>query len=252
MKFITLFFLLCLLTLFCYQTVSACRCFVSPPPCYAYSQYDAVFVGTVKKVEEDSETNNFSPKVVVEVEQDFKGNLEKNMFTYNNEAHSCALTFRKSDKFLFYGSLRENDKSIFGTGYCTRTQEFEDDLLDFDFLKSINDSKPNYWIWGTISKGLNDSAIKGIKAEVFDNKRKLIGISDKNGDLKITVSKEGTYKVRLFVPKDFELNISQYEEQRNIFKRVGVHKKQRCAEYEVEVKNNRCGWFDAALYELKD
>ena len=80
----------------------------------------------------------------------------------------------------------------------------------------------------------------------------MTGVSDKNGDLKFVVSKEGRYKVRVYIPKSAELGISNWEEQLdNVFKGGGRSKKGIYAEYEVEVLNNRCGWFDTILYGLK-
>ncbi len=251
MRIIRILFILTLTIIFGIQTSFACRCFTAPPPCYNYWKVDAVFVGTVKNVENESPENNFMPKVEVEVEQNFKGMKSKKAIT-QNYGHSCAWRFGKDSKFLFYGNLDEKEENYFSTHYCTRTQHFEENLTDFDFFKALNSSTPNYWIWGTISRGDLNSGIQNVNAEVFDNKKKLSGFSDKNGDLKIVVSKEGKYIVRVYVPKGATFNISQWEEQHQLFKRAGKNKKGRYLEYEVEVKNNQCGWFDTNLYGFKD
>jgi len=250
MKLTEIVFILTLVIIFGIQTSFACQCF-TPPPCSSYWKFDTVFVGTVKNVENVAETNNFMPKVEVEVEQNFKGMKSKKAFTQNYYGNSCAWSFEKDDKFLFYGNLAEKKENYFSTGYCTRTQRFEENLSDFDYFKTLNSSTPNFWIWGTISRGYRGSPIQGVKAEVLDNKKRLLGISDKYGDIKFSVSEEGKYRVRVYIPKGAVIAISQLEEQRDLLKRRGRNKKGRFVEYEIEVKNNQCGWFDTTLYGFK-
>lgn len=225
------------------QNILACRCeIMPPPPCYDYWQYDAVFVGTVK--EDSLNIENGIPKVEIEVDKNYRGMKNETAYTYNYE-HSCALGFEKGEKFLFYGNVDKKDDSIFGTGLCTRTSHFSEKLIDFDFFDSLNSATPNYWIWGTISKG-SDTPLEGIKAEVLDNKKKITGVSDKDGNLKISVSKEGKYRVRVQIPNGVFINIPRKEQIKN-FKRAILRNKKHYLEYEIEVKNNKCGWFDAAL-----
>ena len=134
---------------------------------------------------------------------------------------------------------------------CTRTSHHNEKLIDFDFFDSLSSAVPNYWIWGTISKG-SDTPLEGIKAEVLDNKKKITGVSDKDGNLKISVSKEGKYLVRVFTPKGASLDFPQRKEQQIILKGGKLKAKKPYLEYEVEVKNNKCGWFDTTLYGFKE
>jgi hypothetical protein len=234
-------------------------CEKPPPPCVAFSESEAVFVGTVKNVIQDNETEPI-PKVEIEVEQNFRGMKSKTAFTYNY-SHSCAWTFEKGEKFLFYGSLAEKDENYFSTHFCTRTQEFDEKLIDFEFLNSLNNPTPNYWIWGTITKisdtsYLGHQPLQGVKAQVFDNKNKLVGMSDVNGNLKISVSKEGLYKIRVFPPKGTSLDSdkfinSAFFEKRKTLKNYNFDKMKPFVEYEVEVKANKCGWFYLPLQKYE-
>lgn len=233
------------------QNSLACICLLPPPPCYAYSESEAVFVGTVKNVIRDDE--NIIPKVVVEIEQNFKGMKGKTAYTYNY-ATSCHWSFDKNDKFLFYTDLDEKDKNYFFTSYCTRTQKFEDDLVDFEFLNSVKNSTPNYLIWGQTS--YDNQPLKEIQAQVFDDKKKLVGISDENGDLKISVSKEGIYKVRVFPPKGTQMDFttmmnSAFREKVKSLKDYNFEKNKPFAEYEIEVKADNCGWFYLPLQKYE-
>lgn len=171
-------------------------------------------------------------------------------FTYNTPT-SCSHRFSAGSKYLFYGDLDNEKENHFVTGLCTRTQSFEENLTDLDFLNALESPTPKYWIWGTFSRGQMGSAIAGVKAEVSDGGRILTGVSDKNGDLKFVVSKEGRYTVRVYPPKGAELGTSQWEEQLSLFNGGGKSKKGDYVQYEVDVINNRCGWFDTVLYGLK-
>ncbi len=251
MKFSKIISILMLIGIFSVQAIFACRAFNEPPPCYNFWQYDVVFVGTVKNVEEEGTENNYFPKVEIEVEQNFEGMKSRKVFTYNYGSSLCAPTFRKGNKYLIYGKLNEKKENYFGAGIRTQTLYPETVIADFDFLRALESSTPNYWIWGTVSRGNVGSPIAGVKAEVFDGVKVLTGVSDKNGDLKIVVSKEGKYNVRVYQIKGLELGISNWEEQREIPKTRGKNRNGYYVEYEVEVKNNRCGWFDTVLYGLK-
>jgi hypothetical protein len=251
MKISKIIFILTLVSLFSVQATFACRPFNEPPPCYNFWQYDVVFVGTVKNVEEGSTENNYFPKVEIDVEQNFKAMKSQKVFTYNYGSSVCAPTFSKGDKFLIYGKLNEKKENYFSAGIRTQALYQETVVPDFDFLKALESSTPIYWIWGTVSRGDYGSGIAGVKVDVFDGKQKLTGVSDKNGDIKIVVSKEGKYKVRIYEIKGAEFGISQWEEQRKLSRSYGKTKKGNYVEYEVEVKNNQCGWFDMTLFGLK-
>lgn len=232
-----------------FRPAFACQCALPPPPCYEYSESDAVFVGTVKSVKRPDDAP--FPKVEVEVEKNFKGMPFKNAFTYSYPT-SCSRDYKEGDKILFYADIDENDKNKFGTSLCARSQKFEENSVDFDFLNSLN-AAPNYLIWGVITDArsqtiYDNQPFKNIQAQVFDDKKKLVGISDENGDLKIPVSKPGIYKVRVFPPKKTQVNFnvlinSAFEEKVKSLKDYNLKKTRPFVEYEVEVKTDKCGWF---------
>lgn len=229
----------------------ACTCEPPPPPCYAYGESDAVFIGEIKNISPNALNPGFLDKVEVGVIQSFKGMTYKTAYTHNS-GHSCMWTFHKGQKLLFYVNTNDKDKNLFGAGLCSRTSRFDEGLSDFNFFKSLADTTPRYWIWGTTFRDWGGGPIQGIRAEVLDNKRKVIGVSDINGDLKISVSKEGKYKVRVFTPKGASLAFPQREEQRKILKATKLEARKPYLEYEVDVKTNQCGWFGTTLYGLEE
>lgn len=239
------------------QLAYACQCRIVPPPCYAYWESDAIFTGKIKKIYQFKE-GDFQPldKVEIAVEKNFKGMPFTTAFTYNF-GHSCAWNFDEGENLLFYANVGKAEPNSFGTGLCTRTGVIRENFnfensLDFSFFKQLKSKTRNYWVWGTISQRA-DKPLAGFKAEVIDNKKKLTGISDKNGNLKIPVSGEGIYRVRVFLPQNIFLSASDLDDsQRKAYKKEVLNSKIHYVEYEVEVKNNKCGWFDTPVTPPQD
>jgi hypothetical protein len=227
--------------------IFGCICEMPPPPCYAYGRIDTVFVGQVSNVSEDR--SEYSPKVEVLVEENFKGMNSKLAIT-RNEPHSCAFRFQKGDRYLFYGYLDDNNPFQFSTYSCTRTTKFRDDLDDWEFLRNVKESRPMHWIWISASNGY-DTPFKGLRAKIISGDNKLEGVSDEDGNIKFEVPKNGKYRVRIWVPKgkQFSFILRQNkeirDEQRLLYKGAGgkvgstLH-----MDFEVDVQDNRCAWID--------
>ena len=255
MRFFAIFAFLFFLFHLSSTSIIACSCSPPPPPCFAFWQSDAVFIGKVTKVESRQEATY--PKVEVEVEENFRGMNYKKAFTHNHGT-SCSWDFEKGDKILFYADLDKNDNSIFGTNFCTRTKVYDENLEDLEFFKSLRNPTPNYWVWGTITRGYGyNGSLEGVRAEIVGNGKKPSAISDKDGNLKISLSKAGIYKVRVYPPKGTTIDHttlinSLYREiQIKILKNYDIKKKNAFIDYEIEVKANQCGWFNLPLTILE-
>jgi len=238
-------------TLFLASTADACVCDTPPPACYDYWRTDAVFVGTVSNVVENPE-NPLDIKVNVSIEQNFKGMGTASGVTQNGMT-SCSFNFKTGDKYLFYADLYKGDLYEFGTGYCHRTRPFSSSLSDLGFLDAVRNNQKTYWIWATISRGVSDTGIKGVRAEVIDTKTRISSVSDENGDIRLVVPGEGKYKVRIYLPEgmspsgSMRNDLDLYKEQRRIIKGGKLKGKIRYLDYEVSVEPNRCGWIDLDL-----
>lgn len=260
MKFLHFCLAIFVLIIFNYQNAIACTCFIKPPPCYVFSDTEAVFVGTVKEIKR-TEESPFA-KIKLEVNKDYKGVTGNSIFTQEFGTSCDFETFKEGQKYLIYGNLGDDNKNFFATSYCSRSRIYKDNLIDLDFLNSLSNSKPLNWIWGTITKNSRESysghrPLQGIQVQVIDDKKKLVGISDENGNIKIPVSKAGKYKVRVFPPRGISLDLNeivntQYrEEQLKILKNYNFETKKPFIEYEVEIKANKCGWFYLPLEEYR-
>lgn len=248
MKQIKCISLLLFLLFFSINTNLACSCFLPPPPCYAFGKSEAVFVGKVTELTKQEDEYNFD-KIDIEVLQNFRGATNKTFLSQSSHYDSaCQSSFRKGETYLFYGNLSEDGKSYYDLGICWRTQIYNKSLADLAFLNMLDESKPIYLIWGTFSKGLSNTPVKGVKAEIIDNKNKKIVFSNNDGIIKLSVSKAGKYSVRVTLPSNASPLISDWESELKVLKNIRTKKRTEIIDYIVEVKPNQCGWFDVPMY----
>ena len=232
-------------------SVLPCTCNVRPPACFEYWRDDAVFIGTVKRV---NPISAFPMETVeLSVDESFKGVTTSTLSTFNY-GHSCAFTFKPGQSFLFYGSLDDTDSSQFATGLCNRTRLLENAEVDLRFLRAVKENRPVYWAWGTITYWGYDTPLAGIRAEVLGQRKKIAGISNDEGDILLEVPKAGTYTVRIHLPKgrtdvNGALRNEQaiWEMQRKQIVGGRFRGSRPYVDYRVEVQPNRCGWFDVSI-----
>lgn len=231
--------------LFHVSLVYPCTCFTKEPTCSAYWKTDAVFVGTVKDIKPESEVLTNNVDVFFDVEKTFRGLASENFILKEDKGFSCSFGFEKGEKYLVY-AYAYNDGKAFGTGHCTRTSLYDEKLPDFDFLNSLKDSKEEFNIWGTVFRnGYLDLPFAGLKVDASNGQQKFDGISDKEGNIKISVNREGKYTVRVWLPKQSVAGGSATQLEK--ISRIGKVGKREFIEYEVDVKPNQCGWFDVPL-----
>lgn len=246
----TIVSILCFIFIFAISHIPilACSCFrPTPPPCYAFGKAEAVFIGSIKKFTNLGE-ESFFDEVEIEVERNYKGINGKTISSHSAHSDSaCHRIFKKDAKYLFYGNISNDGKKYSDMGICWRTQIYNNSSPDFDFLNLINASKPIYWVWGTFSTGWGENPLKGIKAEIFDGKKKITAFSDKDGIIKIPVSKPGKYPVRVVLPRKMEPRLSDWMMEEKIYPKIKSRKGIFAIEYVVDVKPNQCGWFDVPI-----
>jgi hypothetical protein len=127
-------------------------------------------------------------------------------------------------------------------------------LVDLEFLRSVRDNRPVFWAWGTISRWGYDQPLSGIRAEVLGQTRKIEGISNVDGDIKLELSKPGTYRIRIYLPKGrTDINalgrndLRLWEMQRKQIVGGRFRGSRPYVDYQVVVEANRCGWFDVSI-----
>lgn len=198
----------------------------------------------------------FPVTVKVKVHENYKGMSHPSANTWNNMT-SCSYSYKKGDRFLFFAGLGKRDDSFFSAGRCSRTALVSNSASDLDYVRAIKEGRSKLTIWATINKFI-DSPIEGVEAEVIRPKLELRAKSDINGDLRIDVPKVGEYLLRVWIPIErvwsttFGPIDSVSLEQAAMFRKSGRTRKGQYRDFEVEVKQNRCGWINVPLMDKTD
>src|SRR5688572_19215302 len=109
------------------ESIRACSCDLPAPPCFDYSRNEAVFIGTVRKINAaENASDPFAFETVeISVDESFRGVTTPFVKTYNY-GHSCGFQFKPEGSYLFYGLLRKGYE--FETSLCSRTTSLKGDL----------------------------------------------------------------------------------------------------------------------------
>lgn len=107
---------------------AACSCVVPPAPREALEQADAVFVGTVLKIDVVPGAHGEEHHVRFAIDHHLKGpkSLELVVHTASNSA-ACGYYFRPGRQYIVYAHKGEGG---YHTGLCTRTARFQDAAED--------------------------------------------------------------------------------------------------------------------------
>ncbi len=241
---------LILLLAICTERGFACSCPMPPPPCYAYGEADAVFVGTVidsRFIDDDY----WVRKTVIKVDKDFKNASGSTLYMEQvGPGNSCDLSLTVGAKKLFYGWLDPKVPGRFSTSYCTRTASYQSDLIDFNFLDLLSKSTSSYQIAGTVGqmKGL---PAPDIKVDLLkEGKMIATGVSKRDGSIDFKVSEPGTYTARVWMPRNSGL-VGGNDDLSKI-KKIGKLRGHRFAELSVTTNKEKCGWFNVPLGIVHD
>lgn len=207
LRYFNCFLSLSLLTVFLYlpNFALACNCSI-PPPCVAYTRADAVFIGKLQKIVE--ETNNDSSinttYAYFNVERIFKGKVEK-VEVIELRQGNCGTTFRVGEKYFVY---RESPAIIRA---CTRTGLFLEDSPkddeDFIYASSLSETNPIFNIGGEIP-GLNEEEKKAAKVFIKNGEKTYQPLIDIYGTFDFKTAEKGTYNVKIVLPFEAHVEVT--------------------------------------------
>ena len=115
---------------------AAGRCRDVGTPRQALERADAVFLGTVRKVDDAGEGRIAE----LDVERYWKGPGTKTVLVYTGK-HLYGIRFRTGDRYLIYARYDEGEaggERMLGTSRCLRSRAFEDARVD---LKELGKGK---------------------------------------------------------------------------------------------------------------
>lgn len=227
--------------------VRACQCRERQPPCAQYVEADAVFAGLVADIATpeaagpDGDDNGFQ-KISFKVERAFRG-VEGGRAELINRGTSCDYTFEVGTRYLVY-AYRNPATGKLGTGYCSRTAELSKAAVDLDYLDRLAALAPEKLITGVLADG--QKRLGGVRVTAESGGRLYRSTSNQAGWFKLSVSKPGEYRVRIFLPK----NVGVGGTLELLDKISGVVKTSRhyVVEYVVAVRAGGCAFIDVPLF----
>jgi hypothetical protein len=205
----TLISLAFLMLLISPRLAMGCSCGRTPAICESFAAAEAVFVGTVSRVENktvkmpNGQEGIVGQTAYVQVEESFKGAKESEMI-FRSYGSSCDAVYKEGQRRLFYAYFNKDDKAwqIHGCDRSTSIEWAADDLL---YLRNLPASAQKTRISGIVI----NSAYKpmmGIKVKVTDGKQVYKTFTDKNGVYELVGLPPGKYSAEPEVPLNMTLN----------------------------------------------
>lgn len=188
------------------QTILGCSCAGYPSVCGAYSWAEAVFVGTVVKVESIEKASEFEVenlngkkktltvsgwKHTIKVEKTYKGSLSSEAFLAT-ENSSCGGSFEVGTKLLLYAYFDEKIKmwKISACGRSPHLATANDDLL---FLEGLPKTLKRTRISGDMAR-YEETAESGFaRTKVFAGAK--LKIASKTKTYEVLTDKNGVYEI---------------------------------------------------------
>jgi Carboxypeptidase regulatory-like domain len=180
----------------------ACSCGASGPPCQAYWDASAVFVGQVKAIErmtqvekgrngEELRDLGGGVRVTFTITEAFRGvtGKEVDIFTDISGA-GCGYEFDRGGLYIVYANEYPEGSGKLYTGICTRTQKYSESSPDIVYAKSLAKAPSGAVIFGVVT---HDRQGDGRDSQVpLANVRVIV--TGKNKQVEVTTDDEGRYK----------------------------------------------------------
>lgn len=235
---------------------AACSCAGEAPPCEAYWQASAVFVGTVTAV---GETPRLSPEEARRREDAGEFVIDRRVFRFSVErplrgvegtaveVHTgmgggdCGYGFRTGGRYLVY-AYRDEKRGTLHTGICSRTRPLGKADADLRYINGLGQGPAaGGTIYGQVFKnlrvvreegdGFEREPLAGAAVEVTGGGKKFRAVTDAGGNFSAGGLPAATYKVRLDVPE----TLLVYQPERE----VRIEERGCATEYFSVVSNGR-------------
>lgn len=204
------------------NVVYACSCSGYPTVCEAFNSADAVFIGSVERVQnqttgDDPGTVYHGPQVAyIQVEKVFKG-IKETEVIFRTEGSSCDAVYEEGERWLFYAYYDKKNNS-WRTHACDRSTGLErasDDLL---YLYGLPASAKQTRISGTLihyedypeSGFTRVKNLVGAKVKVVGPKKSYEVYTNKDGVYEIYGLPPGNYAVVPEVPPGMKTRFPIY------------------------------------------
>jgi hypothetical protein len=223
-KAMKLFLLLASLTLLFMSptVVNACSCSGYPTACEAYANAEAVFIGSVQRVDNkrekigDGNTYTASQTAYVQIEKAFKG-VKEIPVVFHSGMSSCDPTYKEGQRWLFYAYYDKKNK-VWEIRACDRSTHIESAADDLLYLQGLPDSGQKTRLSGVLEHFESDPVeyfsriekIIGAKVKIIGDKKSYEVYTDKNGVYEIYGLPPGQYSIEPEIPLGLKIRFPIY------------------------------------------
>jgi len=175
----------------------ACSCGAPPPPCQAYWQTPAVFVGTVTAILETR--NGFVARASMRLDHAYKG-ISGDSVTLFDDGMCDGPTLTVGEQYLMYTQTPAGPKAAIPSRGCTRSRSVQYAAEDLEFLKGLTEAR----LTGTIQGQAlgrpdkvfgGDQPLPGVDIEARGSGATYNTSTDADGRFSIRNADPATYEV---------------------------------------------------------
>jgi hypothetical protein len=176
--------------------IVACVCQPPQPPCEAFWEADAVFVGKVTGItSRPADSSRYAGAEVVrfQVEDSFRGRVSDTVTVYTG-GDDCRYDFDVGERYLAY-AYKDEEQNL-TTNICSRTRPIgRSTSEDFVYIRGFHNRPPGSWIFGTIADGTAEKLAAGVKVIVRGEKTEQVTYTDAEGNYLFVGLNPGRYQV---------------------------------------------------------
>ncbi|HEU4833197.1 MAG TPA: carboxypeptidase-like regulatory domain-containing protein [Pyrinomonadaceae bacterium] len=191
----------------------ACSCGGSPSICGSFAAAEAVFVGTITRVEQKRvkvpdapDAFNAQQIAYVQVDEAFKGAKESELI-FRSYGSSCDATYIASQRWLFYAHFNK-DKNEWELRDCDRSTLIEWAADDLIYLRNLAASAQTTRVSGVL-RGDSNKPLMGMKVKVSDGHQVYETFTDKLGVYEISGLPPGKYTIQPETPSTLKVRYSR-------------------------------------------
>ena len=206
-----------------------------PRICEAFSRADAVFIGTLTKVEDIPTSTTSAVFAHFSVERVFKGKVE-NVEVIKFGSSDCDSKLTEIGQAYFVYKMEYENIPRFGN----RTAKLSESDLDLKYAKAVSWRDPVYEISGRLS-GYDKKVLANAVLTVEIGGMKRVVNVEKDNSYSLKVKQPGNYVIKIMLPVEKHGSIGH----QNSFMEFNG----KSVEYSVDFKPNECDYREIEMFD---
>ncbi|HEV2665971.1 MAG TPA: carboxypeptidase-like regulatory domain-containing protein, partial [Blastocatellia bacterium] len=198
--------------------VYACLCASVRPPCEAYWEASAVFIGVVTGDSsisvKDGQYQFQKRSVNFAVEEAFRGIQAAAAEVITGwGGGDCGFGFKRGERYLVYTYTNPQDNKLY-TSICQRPRALPEGGEDLQYIRGLSSAAPGALIYGEAQRYRRDGqpeSMAGIKISVDGTEKQVEMMTDLKGRFSIGELPGGAYKVKISLPKGLTTTHAEQE-----------------------------------------